>query len=620
MKGKSLVILLDMGNCYRTPKPRRLIISQSTRISVVPVLTISLQPTYVPTKTAFTPAPEPDQVTSPNSAYNTARSHRRGHSDPEPEEPGTPIDYFSGEDSRESLILTPLADPAPKPPKHPLIPVLNLALLKPEKTTLNIKQVQDKRTKWSKERQRGRLLLEVAKPSSVSPSNESLQNTLTHSSSKESQPRPRNLLPIAQTSLRAARSLETTPKPKPRISLPKIPLVIPLMNTRRTEELGVSAMTGTTIDERSVMKNIESLPVTMSQISSKLLFQPKFLLRPLVDRQSAMGFPILQQRLHARHTSLSMIKSHTKLMPTSYSPQGASCYQERSTPVKMTTNMIKTRKPDGTIEINEYKLVREVGSGAFGRVYKALKGDQQFAIKEYNKQKLKHVLIGKRKTALDTVKEEVAILSRIEHPNIVYLYEVIDSPDSRKTYLVMEYAAKGRLQDCLPLSELQAQVFFLQIVDAVEYLHEVVRVIHRDIKPDNILLDGEGNIKVSDFGSSQTMRNPDDTFTNTPGTPAFLSPEQCGGTKEFLGKPLDIWAMGVTLYYMLCNRPPFVARRLGDLYESIKSEEVSLSQEISPELKDLITRLLEKNPLKRIQLPELKEHPWMRRPTNQSYA
>jgi [calcium/calmodulin-dependent protein kinase] kinase len=184
----------------------------------------------------------------------------------------------------------------------------------------------------------------------------------------------------------------------------------------------------------------------------------------------------------------------------------------------------------------------------------------------------------------------------------------------------MEYAAKGRLQDCLPLSELQAQGYFLQIVDAVEYLHEVVRVIHRDIKPDNILLDREGNIKVSDFGSSQTMRNPDDTFTNTPGTPAFLSPEQCGGTKEFLGKPLDIWAMGVTLYYMLCNRPPFVARRLGALYESIKSEEVSLSQEISPELKDLITRLLEKNPLKRIQLPELKEHPWMRRPTNQSYA
>lgn len=603
-----------MGNCYRTPKPRRLELSQSTRLSVVPVLTISLKPSQTP-KT-LTPAWELDLVTSPNSGNNTARSHRRGRSDPQEkeEESGSPVDYFSGEESRESLILTPLADPAPPLPRHPLIPALNLACLKPEKTTLGVQQVQDKRSKWSRERQRGRLLLEVAKPASNSPSPESLLNAQTKSSSKESLPRPRNLLPMAQTSIRAVRSLQTTPKPKPRISLPKIPLVYPLVNTRRTEELGVSALTGTTIDEKSVLKNIESLPITMSQISGKLLFHPKLLFRPLVDRQ------ITQQRQHARHTSLSVLKSNTKLIPSNPSCSPTLSYQERSAPVKMTTKMVKTRKPDGTIEVNDYQLIREVGAGAFGRVYEARKGDQQFAIKEYNKQKLKHVLIGKRKTALDTVKEEVAILSRIEHPNIVYLYEVIDSPDSRKTYLVMEYAAKGRLQDCLPLSELQAQGYFVQMVEAVEYLHEVVRVIHRDIKPDNILLDGQGNIKVSDFGSSQTMRNPDDTFTNTPGTPAFLSPEQCGGTKEFLGKPLDIWAMGVTLYYMLFNRPPFIARRLGDLYESIKSEEVNLSQEVSPELRDLLRRLLEKNPVKRIQLLELKEHPWVRRPANQSYA
>jgi len=605
-----------MGNCYRTPKPRRLALSQSTRLSVVPVLTISLKSAQIVTKKTLAPALELDIVTSPNSGNNTARSHRRGRSDPEPEEAGPPIDYFSGEDSRESLILTPLADPAPKLPRHPLIPPLNLAYLKPEKTTLDVKQVQDKRSKWSKERQRGRLLLEVTKPASSSPSPESLLNAQTKSSSKESLPRPRNLLPMAQTAVRTVRSLETTPKPKPRISLPRIPLVCPLVITRRTEELGVSALTGTTIDEKSVLKSIESLPVTMSQISGKQLFQPQFLLRPLVDRQ----ITATQLRLHARHTSLSVLKSNTKLVPSDPGCSPTATYQERSAPVKMTTKMVKTRKPDGTIEVNEYQLIREVGAGAFGRVYEARKGDQQFAIKEYNKQKLKHVLIGKHKTALDTVKEEVAILSRIEHPNIVYLYEVIDSPDSRKTYLVMEYAAKGRLQDCLPLSEGQAQGFFVQIVEAVEYLHEVVRVIHRDIKPDNILLDAQNNIKISDFGSSQTMRNPDDTFTNTPGTPAFLSPEQCGGTKEFLGKPLDIWAMGVTLYYMLFNRPPFVARRLGDLYESIKSEEVHLSRELSKELRDLLLRLLEKNPVKRIQLLELREHPWLHRPANQSYA
>ena len=604
-----------MGNCCRTPKPRRTA-TQSLSVET-DVLTISLKPlSYVISKAAVSPLPDPD-LTSLSSGNNTARSHRRGRSDPEADEDCTPVDYFSGEDSRESLILTPLADPAPKLPPHPLVPPLNFTYLQPEKTTLNVDQVQAKRNKWSKERQRGRLLLEISK----SPEPENPPNLSSISSSKESIPRPKNLLPMAQNSVRAIRSMETTPKPKPRICLPKIPLVMPILHTRRTEDLAMSALTGTTLDEKSDVKNVELMPIAMSQIAGRPAFQVKALLRPLVDRQSPQGFPAIQQRLHARHTSLSIIKSSTKLLLPNETKTTASVYQERTTPVKMTSKMVKTRKPDGTIEINDYQLIKEVGSGAFGRVYAARKGDHHFAIKEYNKQKLKHVLIGKRKTALDSVKEEVAILSRIEHPNIIYLYEVIDSPESRKTYLVMEYAEQGRLQDCLPLTESRAQMYFGQMVEAVEYLHEVVRVIHRDIKPDNVLLDKEGNIKVSDFGSSQAMRNPDDTFTNTPGTPAFLSPEQCGGTKEFLGKPLDIWAMGVTLYYMLYNRPPFIARRLGDLYESIKSEEVNLPHECSKELKDLILRLLEKNPIRRIQLQEVKDHPWLRsRQINQSYA
>jgi serine/threonine protein kinase len=136
----------------------------------------------------------------------------------------------------------------------------------------------------------------------------------------------------------------------------------------------------------------------------------------------------------------------------------------------------------------------------------------------------------------------------------------------------MELASKGSLQSLLPLPETQAKAYFTQIVLGVEYLHEVVQVVHRDLKPENILIDSNNVIKISDFGSAQALQKPDDTFSNTPGTPVFQSPEQWGGATEFLGKPLDIWALGVTLYYMLFNKPPFAARRLSDLQMSIQRE------------------------------------------------
>jgi hypothetical protein len=587
-----------------------------TPMSIIQVKEINtFPPPTVPEKSDLSVSPISDReltesITSPNTD-SSERARKRVKSELEDEENQTSerIDYYAGEDNKESLIVWPLASPAPHRDAHPLVPGLNLSFLHPEKQTLNAEQVNEKRAKWSHEKQRGRVLLEVSKtlPKDTLPIKRTSSTDIlpVHKDVQDGLTRPKDLLPLAKTTFRNSQSSDPVARSRPRVQLPKIQFFNQsLFDGNRSEEVSSGSGMTTFVEEKS--KCIESPPISMSQISGNYVFQPHTIPRPVLGDGSLEA---LKSRLRSRTTSFSMCK-HISNFASGSTTSTTMRSKERMSPVKITMGLVKTRKLDGTLQINDYQLIKEVGSGAFGRVYEAKRGEVVYAIKEYNKQKLKHVLIGKKKTALDSIHEEIAILSRLEHPNVAYLYEVIDSPDSRKTYLVMEYAGKGRLQDYLPLGESQAQEYFLQIVEAVEYLHEVVQVIHRDIKPENVLLDSSGTIKVSDFGSAQTIINPDDTFSNTPGTPAFLSPEQCGGTKEFLGKPLDIWALGITLYYMLFNRPPFVARRLGDLYQSIKSEALSIPGDISPELRDLFDRLLEKNPSKRITLPEIREHPW----------
>uniref|UniRef100_A0A8C3UG22 Calcium/calmodulin dependent protein kinase kinase 1 n=1 Tax=Catharus ustulatus TaxID=91951 RepID=A0A8C3UG22_CATUS len=162
-----------------------------------------------------------------------------------------------------------------------------------------------------------------------------------------------------------------------------------------------------------------------------------------------------------------------------------------------------------------------------------------------------------------------------------------------------------------PFSEEQARLYFRDIVLGIEYLH-YQKIIHRDIKPSNLLLGDDGHVKIADFGVSNQFEGNDAQLSSTAGTPAFMAPEAISQTgKSFSGKALDVWAMGITLYCFVYGKCPFIDEYILGLHNRIKTKPVEFPED--DELKELILRMLDKNPETRITVPEIKVHPWLSR-------
>ena len=217
------------------------------------------------------------------------------------------------------------------------------------------------------------------------------------------------------------------------------------------------------------------------------------------------------------------------------------------------------------------------------------------------------------------VRGEVQVMMGLDHPNLVKLHEVIKSRESGKLLMVMEYCEAGPLVKAGQLSpdrrmpEVIAQYYFKHVVDGLLYLHKE-GIVHGDIKPENMLLAGDGNVKISDFGESQILGTEPERskLSRTLGTPAFLAPEICAG-EEYDGFAADIWALGVSLYSFVYGDMPFKGDSLIDLYDDIVEKDVPFPEDVplSIGLQDLMMRLLSKNPEKRITIEQVAEHPWV---------
>lgn len=205
-------------------------------------------------------------------------------------------------------------------------------------------------------------------------------------------------------------------------------------------------------------------------------------------------------------------------------------------------------------------------------------------------------------------------MKKLNHDNLVSLIEVLDDPTEDSLYMVLEYCKKGVImkvgvdERADPYDEEACRCWFRDLILGIEYLH-AQGVVHRDIKPDNLLLTGDDVLKIVDFGVSEMFEKQSEMLTaKSAGSPAFLPPELCvakhGGIS---GKAADIWSMGVTLYCFRFGCIPFERPGVLDLYESIKNDQLDVqSQECSDELRDLLSKILEKDPKKRITMPEIR--------------
>ena len=228
------------------------------------------------------------------------------------------------------------------------------------------------------------------------------------------------------------------------------------------------------------------------------------------------------------------------------------------------------------------------------------------------------------------IKEEIAIMKKLNHPNLVSLIEVLDDPEEDSLYMVLEMCKKGvvmkvglgELAD--PYESERCRHWFRDLMLGIEYrmcfdiccertkLTLVVHaqgVVHRDIKPDNLLLTEDDVLKIVDFGVSEMFEKENVAMTTakSAGSPAFLPPELCV-TKhgDISGKAADIWSMGVSLYCLRYGHIPFERTGVLELYEAIRSDEVCIDESHEPEFSDLMRRLLEKDPKKRITMDEIR--------------
>jgi len=255
--------------------------------------------------------------------------------------------------------------------------------------------------------------------------------------------------------------------------------------------------------------------------------------------------------------------------------------------------------------VGKYKLLKTIGKGNFAKVKLArhLPTGREVAVKVIDKTQM-------NQTSIQKLNREMKIMKRLNHPNIVRLYEVIET--EKTLYLVMEYASGGEVFDYLVahgrMKEKEARQKFRQIVSAVQYCHQK-GIIHRDLKAENLLLDAEMNMKLADFGFSNefTAGTKLDTFC---GSPPYAAPELFQG-KKYDGPEVDVWSLGVILYTLVSGSLPFDGQNLKELRERVLRGKYRIPFYMSTDCENLLKKFLILNPVKRHSLEAIMNDRWM---------
>ncbi|XP_042541781.1 sperm motility kinase 2B-like [Dipodomys spectabilis] len=248
----------------------------------------------------------------------------------------------------------------------------------------------------------------------------------------------------------------------------------------------------------------------------------------------------------------------------------------------------------------QYHVQQTIGYGTFGQVKKAYHclTDSEVAVK----------ILGKEEYPM-LVDNEVEIVKALNHPHMIRVYQVIQGEEY--VYLVMEMATKGNLQMWIEesghLFEAEARRFLKQIVSAVQYFH-VNQIAHLDLKPDNILLDGNGNAKVSDFGLSMRIA-PGQLLTEIRGAYVYRAPE-IYLRQQYNGFKVDVWCLGTILLFMVTGNFPFKGSTSNQLCAEIVEGRYDVPSHLTPKGCNILWQLLTVDPQQRPDIHQIMVHPW----------
>ena len=295
-------------------------------------------------------------------------------------------------------------------------------------------------------------------------------------------------------------------------------------------------------------------------------------------------------------------------------------YRKSMTKIYRSTNVAPLRVTTSKEDVTKlYALAPQTcGRGRFGAVTRAklmTYHHKNYAIKSIRKEDIKEDVL--------YLKREVEIFQTLDHPHIVKFHEVYQDKDH--IHFVVEHCDGGNLMEKLckqvHFTEKDTKRYVYQILVAVNYLH-TLGVCHRDIKPDNTLLETKSQnsvVKITDFGLSK-LDSGLGQLHSVVGTPYYVAPEVIG--KNY-GLKCDIWSVGVMTYLFLCGRHPFRGSNTTEIFESILTDSASFNEPqwsiISPLGTDLVSKMLVKNPTNRISASSALEHQWFHEPIREIY-
>jgi len=273
------------------------------------------------------------------------------------------------------------------------------------------------------------------------------------------------------------------------------------------------------------------------------------------------------------------------------------------------SNSLNHQNNNKKVGPEDFQTLKLIGKGGFGRVLLVRKYSDKkvYAMKVLNKSSIA------ARGEVEHTRTEQQVMATIDCPFLAKLHWSFQTDEH--LYFIMDFINGGELffhlsnERCF--NEPRARFYSAQIISGIQYLHNH-GIIYRDLKPENILLNSLGNVVMTDFGLSKQGLSSDDARTTTfCGTPEYLAPEIIRG--EEYTKAIDWWSVGTLIFEMLTGLPPFYADLEENMYHKILTSEVEIPPHFSPEVSDLILRLLTKDPTKRLQDPiQIKAHVWFK--------